>query len=957
MNYQKIEQKWQKKWKDEKLFEPSIDAKKEGFYVQVAYPYPSGAMHIGHARTYTVTDIAAKYHKLKGFNVLMPMGWHVSGIPVIATVELIHNKDEKTLSKMKNVFKIPEKDLKELDTPEGFVNYFVNKAEYGYKNGFGILGFGIDWRRELTTVDPQYNKFIQWQYRKLHSKGLVGKGTYPVRYCPHDENAVGDHDLSEGEGVGIQEFTLLKFKYKDMFITAATLRPETVYGQTNIWVDPETEYVIAKVDNEKWILSKEASEKLKFQNKKIGIVGKIKGIEMIGDKAEAPMIHKELPIFPSHFCNPAIGTGIVTSVPSDAPDDYIGLKDLWENEEECKKYGLRAEDVKKIEIIPIITSEKLGDLAAVKIVQEMGIKNQNERGKLEEAKKIVYKEGYHKGVMNKNCGKYAGMKVEKAKNTVKNEMIKAKEADLFYELENSVVCRCGTKCVVSLLSDQWFVKYGDIKWKKESEQTLKNMKIVPELFRTQYENVFGWLEDKPCTRAKGLGTKFPWDENQIVEPLGDSTIYMAYFTISHIVKTIDAKKLNDAVFDYVFLGKGNSEKITKETGIEKKKIEQMRKEFDYWYPLAFNVSATELIPNHMSFSIFQHTAIFPKNKRQRGTLNLGMLVIEGQKMASSKGNVVLVNDICKEIGTDMLRFFLMNFMEPWMEANWKQSDVETGLKAMNNFIGKLYETAEEVKNAKVINEKKLSEADNWILNQFKIKKNCAIDAYETMHLRSAMQELAFKFINDLKWYERRTDGKLNSEIMKKMISEWTILMSPVMPHICEEIWESLGNKKSVFESKLPKKEKIDDKIEKQEELLREILTDVIEIKKLSGIEKPKRIVIYTSPKWKWDAIKKIAEVTKDRPDFGKAMSVVMKIQEARDERKNAEKFVKASMKRAAQIEGLKEMDELKIIENAKTFLEKETNSKIEVYSAEKPKEDSANKAKNAMPLKPAIFIE
>ena len=432
---------------------------------------------------------------------------------------------------------------------------------------------------------------------------------------------------------------------------------------------------------------------------------------------------------------------------------------------------------------------------------------------------------------------------------------------------------------------------------------------------------------------------------------------MAYFTISHVIKEVEAEKLNDSVFDYVFLGKGQPTKISKETGIDKKQIEQMRKEFDYWYPLGFNVSATELIPNHMSFSIFQHTAIFPKNKRQQGTLNLGMLVKEGAKMASSKGNVVLVNDICEEIGTDMLRFFLMNFMEPWMDANWKQSDVETGLKAMNNFVGKLYETAGKVKNAKTINEKKLSEADNWILNQFKIRKSFAIDAYDEMHLRSAMQELTFKFINDLKWYERRTQSELNPAIMKKMISEWAILMSPVMPHICEEIWEKLGNVKSIFESKLPKKEKINTDIGKQEELLREILTDVIEIKKLSGIEKPKRIVIYTSPKWKWDAMEKISKVCKERPDFGKAMSAVMKMKEARAEGKNAEKFVKASVKRATLFEDLKMMNELKIIENAKKFLEKETNSKIEIYSAENPKEDSANKAKNAMPLKPAIFIE
>ena len=115
MEFEKIEKKWQSFWAKEKIFEPEPD-KREGFYLQVAYPYPSGSMHIGHARTYTVTDIIAKFNMLKGKNVLMPMGWHVSGTPVIAAVEALQRGDEKTLSKFRDNFHIPEKEIEELKT-------------------------------------------------------------------------------------------------------------------------------------------------------------------------------------------------------------------------------------------------------------------------------------------------------------------------------------------------------------------------------------------------------------------------------------------------------------------------------------------------------------------------------------------------------------------------------------------------------------------------------------------------------------------------------------------------------------------------------------------------------------------------------------------------------------------------------------------------------------------------
>lgn len=964
IDYGKIALKWQKKWEGKNVYQPEIDPKRKGFYIQVAYPYPSGAMHIGHARTYTISDIVARYHRMRGMNSLMPMGWHVSGTPVIATVELLKEGDKKTIEKMTKNFRIPEKDLKELESPVGFVDYFVGKAKTGYKAGFTKLGLGIDWRRELTTMDARYNKFIEWQYRKLYGKGYVGKGKYPIRYCPKDRNAVGDHDLTEGEGLGIQEMTLLKFKYKDMFIIAGTLRPETVFGQVNLWVNPNAEYVVAKIGNEKWVVSAECAEKLKHQKKDVEVTGgEIKGRDLLGEYAEAPGINREIIILPSKFCDLGVGSGIVTSVPSDAPADRVALRDLQNNEAECKKFGLDFDEVKKIEVIPIIKTGKWGENAAVKVCEEMGIKSQADTEKLEEAKKLVYKEGFHRGTMNGNCGKYAGMEVAKAKDLIKKEMLDAGKADIFYEMEGTAKCRCGTKVIVSVLEDQWFVKYGDKKWKEEAKATLKKMDIVPEAYRAQYENVFDWLEDKPCTRAKGLGTKFPWDETKIIEPLGDSTIYMAYFTISHLIKGINPEKLDDSVFDFVFLGKGTADSVAAKTKIKKNLLEEMKDNFDYWYPLAFNSSAIELIPNHMSFSIFQHCAIFPKEKRQKGTLNLGMLVIEGQKMASSKGNVVLIDDLADKIGADMVRFFLMSFNEPWQEVDWKPKEVETGLRTINSFITELFAKAKTAKNAKELDEKSLEflkGAEKWIVNRFNRRMNEAGKALDKIELRKALQQISFALIQDLKWYEKRSlrAGKEEkNSVYLYIIRNWARAMAPFTPHLAEELWELSGGKGFVVEQSYPGEKKIDSESEGAETLVKEVAEDIENIKGFAKLEKPKKVVLYLAPSWKWKAIPVIAGACREKPDVGKAVQAAMKMEEVRKQGKNSVNFVNSVVKRLALYREAAKINEKTALEGAKEFLEKEAGCPIEIEDAERPKYDPANKARNALPLKPAIYLE
>ncbi|RLI89675.1 MAG: leucine--tRNA ligase, partial [Candidatus Altiarchaeales archaeon] len=569
----KIEEKWIQRWEKERIFEAKPDPDRKKFYITVAYPYPSGSMHVGHGRTYTVPDVIARFKRMRGFNVLFPMAWHVTGSPVLGIAERIKKRDPKTLRIYGELYGVPRDVLDKFTDPNEIVKYFSNE----YRRNMSKLGFSIDWSRQFFTITPQYSRFIEWQYRTLYKKGLIKKGEHPVRYCPSCDNPVGDHDLLEGENAVINEFTVIKFRYNELILPAATLRPETIFGVTNMWLNPDIEYVRARVDGEIWLLSKEAAEKMKYLEKEVEIIDKIKGDELVGKSCKGPLNDKEIPILPANFVDPDYATGVVMSVPAHAPYDYVALRDL-------------GSDIKPITII-----EMGGEVPAKEIVERMGIKNQRDK-RLEEATEVLYRTEHAKGIMKKSIRDYGGLPVRDARERLSRDLIKEGKGDIFYEFsEGPVICRCGTKCIVKVLKDQWFLEYGNLEWKSRAHKCLKNMKIIPEETRQNFSYFIDWLKDWACTRRVGLGTKLPWDKKWLVEPLSDSTIYMSYYTISKFLNELDPAKLDVDFFDYIFLGKGDSGKIAENVGITKGELKKIGDEFRYWYPPEWRLSAKDLV--------------------------------------------------------------------------------------------------------------------------------------------------------------------------------------------------------------------------------------------------------------------------------------------------------------------------------------------------------------------------
>src|SRR5919109_1580987 len=685
IDWNSIESKWIKRWEEQKLFQADPDGRKK-YFVTVAYPYPNSPQHIGHGRTYTLADAHARYMRMKGYNVLFPMGFHYTGTPILGMSRRIAAGDAELMDTFRKIYKLSDDIISTFVEPIKIASYFHNEIKMGMKE----MGYSIDWRREFTTIDRMYSKFIAWQFRTLRKKGLIVQGSHPVGWCPRDQNPVSQHDTIGDVEPDFNEYTLIKFRSGgvgggnwdgNIMLPAATLRPETLFGVTNMWVNPDVDYVQAQVDGEKWIISTEAARKMKFLNHKIETIKMVKGSEMIGWKATNPVNNASVPIYPASFVEADSGTGIVMSVPAHAPYDYQALEDLKADKKLQQKFHISVDDNdNNVRPIKIIQSELYsGSIPAAEAIKQVDHYGQNNHERLEKATGDLYSHEFYKGIMMHNTGRFAGMAVAVAKNEVKLDVMLSGMADTMYELVNKPVrCRCGAECVVKLLSDQWFLNYSDKEWKALAHECVSKMDIVPHDIRQEFDYVIDWLRERACARKSGLGTKLPWDEEWTIESLSDSVIYMAYYVIAKYVnsKAIsddddeNNNNITDAFFDYVLLGAGSADQVAKECGIPVYMVEQIRNEFSYFYPVDSRHSGRDLVPNHLTFFIFNHVAIFDKKNWPRQIVVNGSVLMEGKKMSKSLGNIIPLRAAIRQYGADAIRLAMLISAEILQDADF-----------------------------------------------------------------------------------------------------------------------------------------------------------------------------------------------------------------------------------------------------------------------------------------------
>ncbi len=946
-NPHEIEEKWQRRWEDKKIFQPEPD-EREKFFITIPYPYLNGNLHAGHTRTFTIGDVVARYKRMMGYNVLFPMAFHATGTPIVGLAEQIQKKDPETIRVYNQLHEIPLDVLEKIQTPEQIVEYFSREDEAAMK----IIGFSIDWRRRFTTTDPHYKKFITWQFNLLHSKNKVVKGSHPVRWCPNDENPVEDHDILRGEDATIIDYTLIKFKLDGEILPCATLRPETVFGVTNLWVNPKIVHVRIKVNGELWIVSREAYEKLRFTDKKVELTGEVAGEGLIGKKVTNPVTGSSVMILPASFVSPENGSGIVMSVPAHAPYDYLALCDL--KGADLTKYGI-SEDVSSIPLISLIKVPEYGKYPAVDAVKELKVKDQNDP-KAEDATKLVYRREFHGGVLTETTGKYSGMTVSKIKDVLTRDLIEQGVADVFYEFsEQPVICRCGATCVIKMVENQWFLNYSDPSWKEQVYTCLKNMDIIPPEMRVDFENKVDWLKDKACARRKGLGTRLPWDNAWMIESLGDSTIYMGYYIIAKYLDKFTPEQLKDEFFNYCLLGEGSQDEVSEKTGIAPDVIRSIRSDFEYWYPVDLRSSGKDLVPNHLLFFLFHHVAIFPEKYWPRAIAINGFVSLEGQKMSKSKGPILTLRSAVNQYGADVTRLYILSTAEHVQDADWRKADVESTRKQMERFYRLAYDfiTSEDAGEFKLI--------DKWMLSrlQFRIKET--VQALNMMQTRRAVQNAFYLLMNDMKWYERR--GGCGAR--RQILNTWVRLMAPFTPHICDEIGEKIGIG-MVSLARFPEVDPslIDKGAELAEQTTVNTLRDMEEIIRLIKI-KPKRIILYTSAAWKKQVLKKALEMKKEKAiDMKTLMNALMSDPAMRTYGKEIPKF---AQKVITDVQGMEQdlmdallevdFDEISALNEARDFIIGAVGCSIEIFSADAPGYDPQGKSRFASPMRPAIYIE
>ncbi|MBR9677809.1 MAG: leucine--tRNA ligase [Nanoarchaeota archaeon] len=933
------ERKWQLIWEKEKVFEADPVKGKKKFFITFPYPYVNCSPHIGHSYTALRADMMARYNKMMGKVVLYPQAWHLTGEPLMGAAKRIMAGDDKQFQTFKKAG-VPERIIPSFKDPKKMASYFIKE----WDKHFHKLGMSTDWRRTFftTRLNKCYNRFVTWQFLRLKDKKLVGKGSHPIIYCPLCDSPTGSHDRLKGENATIVEHLMIHFRMNDgTVLPAATLRPETTYGVTNMWINPEVVYVKAKVNDEEWIVSEQAFQKLGSQGYDVELVGEVKGTELIGKTVDNPVTGDSVYIFPASFVKPENSTGIVMSVPSHAPYDHMALEDL-KHERRFKK------KLDSIVYVHLIDSPGFDEHPAVRVCEMKGIISQQDVKKLENATSIVYRNEFHKGEMNKNCGSFAGKKVSESKEGLIKYFEKKGWGSRIYETSEPVVCRCTSQTHVKLLKNQWFIKYSNKAWKKKTLKCLSKMRIYPEEARKWFENAIKNMNAKACARKSGLGTPLPWDENWIIEPLSDSTIYMAYYVIAKYVNSGELKENNlvPEFFDYVLLNR-KKKGVAKRVGVKKSLLDKIRKEFEYFYPVDMRSSGKDLVPHHLCFFVYNHVAFFPEKYWPKSISVNGWVTSEGEKMSKSLGNFLPLSVVIEEFGADATRLALFDTAEGLDDPDFRKDNAISFIKKM----GRLLEEVAVLKKSKA---SKLDDMDKWLLARVQDRVEKTSSFLDSALNRQALQEAFHGMNSDLIKY--LNTKKLNKKVLEYFFNVFARLMVPFAPHFSEELYLKLGKKVLVHNSSWPKVEKkfVNKEIQVLVDYKDALMVDVKSIQRLIKKDAIDLLTVVVASDWK----NEVAECARKAVEKGKFRALIKEVMNSKVKRygKRAAQLAQVYAKDANKIPSviLGSKKELRILGQNKNELEKLFGCKVIV---ELDDESGSEKAVKALPMKPSIILE
>ncbi|VDK78073.1 unnamed protein product [Onchocerca ochengi] len=899
-----LEEKIQKLWSDAKVFEmdASSDRSEPKYMANIPYPYMNGRLHLGHSFTISKAEFAIGFQRLMGKRCLFPFGLHCTGMPIKVAADKLKREveefgypphfpdnDDKMLAEEDSVIDEIIKDKSKGKKSKAVAKTGTAKYQWQIMKMLGLddseiikftdashwldyfpqhcisdvqkMGLKIDWRRTFITTDrnPYYDSFVCWQFRKLREAKKIDFGKRYTIYSPSDGQPCMDHDRLTGEGVGPQEYTVIKLKVleplpiflakpgKNVYLVAATLRPETMYGQTNCFIHPDIEYCAfyaGQKENEIFVATKRTARNMSYQeltaeNGKIRFVDgaeKISGKELLGLALKSPLTkYDRIYSLPMLTIKDNKGTGIVTSVPSDSPDDFAALMDLKKKKPLREKFNIKDEMVLPYEPIPVLKIPEYGEMAAVYLCEKMKIESQNDRDKLAEAKSEVYLKGFYDGIMV--VGKYAGQKTAEVKKKIQEELLASGEAILFVEPERKVISRSGDECVVALC-DQWYLNYGDEKWKRETKKALAQLNTYTEDVRRNLDSTIDWLHEHACCRSYGLGSRLPWDPQYLIESLSDSTIYNAYYTVSHLLQGgaidgsvvgpagIKASDMVDDCWDYIFLNKPYNDKTMP---VQESQLALCRNEFLYWYPVDMRASGKDLLQNHLTYYLFNHVAIW-KNQPELWPKSIranGHLLLNNEKMSKQTGNFLTLSETVKMFSADGMRISLADAGDYVEDANFVYDMADAAVLRLYNLLAWSREMVALREKSGLRNEKKLTFADHVFDNEMNsaIHKTC--DSYKQNLFKEALKHGFFEYQSYRDKYREFCggDAEMHVDMVFKWIETQAIILSPICPHVSEEIWQILGKEGFIVCAKWPIIPAANDLITKKAEFMDDTIRD------------------------------------------------------------------------------------------------------------------------------------
>ncbi|XP_066146894.1 leucine--tRNA ligase, cytoplasmic [Euwallacea fornicatus] len=872
---QKIETEVQNRWQRERIHEfdaPTTPRKsnEEKFLCTFPYPYMNGLLHLGHTFSLSKCEFAVRYHRLKGKQVLFPFGFHCTGMPIKACADKLKReielygcppqfpqdeeeevkeesdgvpKDKSKGKKSKAVAKagsakfqwqiMQSLGLKDEEIEKfADVNYWLEYFPPLAVKDLSALGIHVDWRRTFITTDvnPFYDSFVRWQFLKLKERNKIKFGKRYTIYSAKDGQPCMDHDRATGEGVGPQEYTLIKMKVleptpaklkpylgKPIYFVAATLRPETMYGQTNCWIHPDIKYIAFEtVKGEVFICSARSAKNMCFQGftkveGEFVVLCELIGQDLIGCALKAPMTsYDKIYALPMLTIKDNKGTGVVTSVPSDSPDDYAALTDLKKKQPFREKYGIKDEMVLPYEVIPIIEVPEFGNLSAITAYEMLKIQSQNDKEKLAQAKEMVYLKGFYDGIML--VGEYKGKKIQDVKKSLQKTLVDNNEAVIYYEPEKTIMSRSGDECVVALC-DQWYLDYGEENWKKQVLKALENINTYHDEVKKNFMGCIDWLHEHACSRTYGLGTKLPWDPQWLIESLSDSTIYNAYYTVAHLLQGnsfrgskpnalgIKAEQLTPEVWDYIFF---KDAKYPLKCSIKKESLDLMKREFEFWYPVDVRTSGKDLVQNHLTYFIYNHCAIWPndESKWPRSVRANGHLLLNSAKMSKNDGNFLTLKETLEKYSADGMRLCLADAGDSVEDANFVEASADAGILRLYTFIEWVKEILQSKESLR--SDKNYSFNDKVFESEINLKIKETDDFYGKMLFKEALRTGFFELQATRDKYRELCllDG-MHVDLVLRFIEVQALLLSPICPHVCEKVWEMLGNTSSIVKAAWP----------------------------------------------------------------------------------------------------------------------------------------------------------